>query len=257
MGFRIVDNDPQYFSADGTSLLVGGSITFYASGTSDLLDTFTDATLATPNSNPLLINAQGRTSDIWGNANYRMVVADSLGNIQWTRDSVLGPAVLPTQAGNAGNFLSTDGTNPEWEEIVQVPSMTGQSGKWLTNDGADANWSALPAPPTIPTITPTPDSLVIGSITIQWGSGIFPASGANNTSVNVNFPIPFSASPYFVNVTTLGVTPTAIQGVLIASALSPTISGFSAYADDNFSAVPNSHAIINTVPFTWMAIGPT
>jgi hypothetical protein len=140
MGFRILDQSPQFFNAAGSALLVGGSVTFYASGTMTLLNTFTDPTLATPNNNPLIINSQGRIADVWGNSNYRMVVADSLGAIQWTMDNVQGPAALPNQAGNAGYFLSSDGTNLIWTPIVQVPSVTGQSGKVLGNNGASALW---------------------------------------------------------------------------------------------------------------------
>lgn len=52
---------------------------------------------------------------------------------------------LPDQTGNAGKFLTTDGTNPSWAEVDALPSQTGQSGKYLTTDGTDASWAEVEA----------------------------------------------------------------------------------------------------------------
>lgn len=47
---------------------------------------------------------------------------------------------LPSQTGNSGKFLTTDGTNSSWAAVDALPSQTGQSGKFLTTDGTDASW---------------------------------------------------------------------------------------------------------------------
>ena len=52
---------------------------------------------------------------------------------------------LPSQTGNTGEFLTTDGTTTSWAVVSQVPSQTGQSGKYLTTDGTSASWSAVQA----------------------------------------------------------------------------------------------------------------
>ena len=52
---------------------------------------------------------------------------------------------LPSQTGNTGEFLTTDGSTTSWAVVSQVPSQTGQSGKYLTTDGTSASWSAVQA----------------------------------------------------------------------------------------------------------------
>lgn len=55
---------------------------------------------------------------------------------------------LPSQTGQGGKFLTTDGTDASWANVDALPSQTGQNGKFLTTDGTDASWTnvdALPA----------------------------------------------------------------------------------------------------------------
>lgn len=47
---------------------------------------------------------------------------------------------LPTQSGNNGKYLSTDGTSPLWATVDALPSQTGNAGKVLTTDGTDPSW---------------------------------------------------------------------------------------------------------------------
>jgi hypothetical protein len=51
-------------------------------------------------------------------------------------------AALPGQSGNAGKFVTTDGTNASWAEVY--PSQTGNSGKFLTTNGTAASWADIP-----------------------------------------------------------------------------------------------------------------
>ena len=53
---------------------------------------------------------------------------------------------LPSQTGQNGKFLSTDGTNPSWANVDALPSQTGQSGKYLTTDGSSASWATISIP---------------------------------------------------------------------------------------------------------------
>lgn len=65
---------------------------------------------------------------------------------------------LPTQTGNNGKILTTDGTNASWTDdattvdlsgLAEIPDQTGNNGKYLTTDGATASWAnvtgSLPA----------------------------------------------------------------------------------------------------------------
>lgn len=49
---------------------------------------------------------------------------------------------LPNQAGNAGKFVTTDGTNASWAAVF--PSQTGNSGKLLSTDGSNPLWKDAP-----------------------------------------------------------------------------------------------------------------
>lgn len=56
----------------------------------------------------------------------------------------IGSATYPSQTGHAGEFLSTDGTDPLWITVPGgVPAMVGQTGKILTNNGTVANWATI------------------------------------------------------------------------------------------------------------------
>ena len=50
---------------------------------------------------------------------------------------------LPTQSGNVGKFLTTNGTAASWADTL--PSQTGNTGKYLTTDGSVTSWAALSA----------------------------------------------------------------------------------------------------------------
>jgi hypothetical protein len=51
---------------------------------------------------------------------------------------------LPSQTGNDGKLLGTDGTNASWVE--GFPDQTSQSGKFLSTDGSVVSWQNVPAP---------------------------------------------------------------------------------------------------------------
>jgi len=54
-------------------------------------------------------------------------------------------AILPDQDGNAGKYLTTDGTDASWSAIL--PDQDGNVGKYLTTDGTDASWSTITTDP--------------------------------------------------------------------------------------------------------------
>ena len=53
---------------------------------------------------------------------------------------------LPSQTGQTGKFLTTDGSSASWTDVDALPSQTGQSGKFLTTDGTDASWTDINDP---------------------------------------------------------------------------------------------------------------
>ena len=54
-----------------------------------------------------------------------------------------GGSSLPSQTGNAGKFLTTDGTDASWAAVDALPSQTGNNGKFLTTNGSSASWATI------------------------------------------------------------------------------------------------------------------
>jgi hypothetical protein len=53
-------------------------------------------------------------------------------------------AIYPTQTGNAGRYLTTNGTTVSWSTIGgTLPDQSSNSGKFLTTDGVSAAWHTL------------------------------------------------------------------------------------------------------------------
>jgi hypothetical protein len=56
--------------------------------------------------------------------------------------------VVPSQTGNSGKYLTTNGTVSSWGVVDALPSQTGNSGKYLTTDGSAASWATVTTDPT-------------------------------------------------------------------------------------------------------------
>lgn len=87
-------------------------------------------------------NPSGYTSNVGTVTSVNNTSPDGSGNV-----TITIPNPLPSQTGNSGKFLTTDGTDPSWAAVDALPSQTGQSGKFLTTDGTDASWASVDALP--------------------------------------------------------------------------------------------------------------
>ncbi|WP_186166465.1 hypothetical protein [Burkholderia gladioli] len=106
----ILPNGKTQFIDQNGRPLVGGKVFFYEPNTETFKDTYTDASLATPNPNPVILDGKGQAT-IWGNGSYRQVVFDRLGNAVW--DQVVTSSVDPTDlasAAGAGMIGLPDGS---------------------------------------------------------------------------------------------------------------------------------------------------
>lgn len=257
--FRVLGQFVQYFLDDGT-VNDGGSVTFYETDLTTLKDTWSDPGLTVLNPNPVPLSADGRlANDVWGSGVYGAVLADAgdvtiqtLNNIQSGADPGL---VIPSLV--SGDFLSNDGSNLLWQPVLQVPDPTGSAGNILGTDGTLVFWQAV-ASLGIPTVTTGASSQTIGTRKYITGSGTFPASGANTTSVTVTFADGgFSGLPYHVEVCgTGGSGVTAAGGVLIMSAANRTNTSFLAWGDTNGGFNGPGSPITSTAGFTYFAVGP-
>ena len=164
------DTSKHYFGAgddyqiyyDGTDVqhyLVGGAGSFKfnngAIGVPDLNTTQRDLWITSPYDGMFIFNVTSNCLQVYRNTSWQ--------------DVAIGSSGLPDQAGNAGEFLTTDGTDPAWTPIRQVttggvsgqvlttdgtnyswintetelPSQATHAGEFLTTDGTDASWEAI------------------------------------------------------------------------------------------------------------------
>jgi hypothetical protein len=65
--------------------------------------------------------------------------------------------VVPTQTGQTGKYLTTNGTTSSWGVVDALPSQTGNSGKYLTTNGSAASWATI-------TTDPTPTAFMLGGM---------------------------------------------------------------------------------------------
>ena len=56
-------------------------------------------------------------------------------------------AVYPSQTGNSGKYLTTNGSATSWATVDALPSQSGQSGNYLTTNGTTASWAAITTDP--------------------------------------------------------------------------------------------------------------
>lgn len=96
----------RFFSASGVPL-AGGKLFSYEAGTTTPKTTYTDRAALSPNTNPIILDANGEC-DVWINSGYfKFILKDSTDVIQWTKDQVS----LASEAALASAF---------WRDVVYI-----------------------------------------------------------------------------------------------------------------------------------------
>jgi hypothetical protein len=144
------DSNPGHFhtglvrdaSDGGKWKLISGA----AEPTANVID-FTGVTKDT-----LVIGALDATSATIGNvSNTELQYLDGVTSaIQTQLDA---KATYPSQTGNSGKFLTTNGSATSWGSVDALPSQTGNSGKYLTTNGTSASWATVNATPALDDLT--------------------------------------------------------------------------------------------------------
>lgn len=120
---RYISPQPQYFTDLGLPL-TGGSLYFYEPSTLIPKDTFSNAALSIPNTNPIVLATNGSPAvDIWLNGIYRVRLFDSTGNLQWDKDPV---------GGDSGSLIAYS----DWVNGVDYPVgeiVTGSNGRYYVS----------------------------------------------------------------------------------------------------------------------------
>jgi len=112
--------------------LVGGQLYTYIAGTTTLQATYTDATAATANTNPIILDSRGEANVWLGGAIYKFVLRDADGALIWTVDYISAPtaAVSPVLSGNV--TIDSNTSSPALK-ITQ----TGTGAALRVQDSAD------------------------------------------------------------------------------------------------------------------------
>lgn len=267
--YRILNQAPQYLLASG-KVNAGGSLTFYETDLTTLKNTWSDPDKSTLNSNPVTLDAAGRTTtDVWGDGEYGVVMKDALGATQWTRNNVQpgdGTAATALPTLGEGQFISSDGTTLIAVDIIQVPDPTGETGNILYSDGVLPYWAAPPAEPTIPdpdiVITTTPNkSLRLGvsddttKKLDQYGSDTVSPSGTKTVTKSVTFPTPFAAAPWFIDIEPTSGAATASGAFPTHSITSRSTTGYTITWNIPDDDSRSEWQISNTIAWNWKAEG--
>lgn len=188
--------------------LAAGLLYFYTAGTSTPQDTFSDAALTTPRTNPVVLDGDGRAPLIYlSPLAYKLVLADANDVVVWTADgwSDIAQVVLATLGVTLGDgasdvvsgytVLETDGT-------ITVDS-TGGANPCIINlpPAADRKWPLCIKQAGTVAIAVTPDGAetidgVAAAFTIPAGaSPVFPSAvfvprGSSNWILQASHKIP-------------------------------------------------------------------
>ena len=168
----------QFFDSNNAELS-GGKLFCYLAGTTTKQNTFTDATGATPNTNPVILNSRGE-ANVWLTPNiaYKFVLAPSTDNDPptnpiWTVDNIQGGATFSP-------------LNPPTLETASFNAAAGGNYQCKTSIGAIT--ATLPASPNqwdVIQIQDTDGSAATNNITINLNGKTYLGSSSNPV-INVN-----------------------------------------------------------------------
>ncbi len=186
MANRFFNPNEQFCDSAGQPY-AGGTLDFYASGTSTRLSTFSDSALSVANTNPVVLDSAGRAGSIFlQNLAYKVVLSDVNSNLIWTYDPVYTSdystrAKLLTGFGSPnGNTAGTAGSSgigadTYWDatnNILYVCTTTGTSSTAVwTAVNATAAAAVVPQPQGY--LTPTSGTPIITSDVSGQGSLVY------------------------------------------------------------------------------------
>lgn len=146
-------------------------------------------------------------------------------------DALVFASALPTQTGNAGKFVTTDGTTASWAAApVEIPSQTGNSGKLLTTNGSSVSWAALTP------YLPLTGGTVSGNLAV---TGTVSGSNLAVTNWNTAYGWGSHAVPGYLTPATVGSYAPGLTGLGASGTWGISISGNAAYASTAGAAPAN------------------
>jgi hypothetical protein len=220
------------------------------------LNTYDQLTVAATNGYVLSVNSATATGLEWAPANAGDITAVTAGTglsgggtsgavtVSLDTSSVY---VVPTQTGQTGKYLTTNGSAASWATVDSLPSQTGNAGEFLTTDGTNASWAvvagslAQPTEPTSPTdgqIWVDTDGTALINQLLRWS--VTPAGGTTVLSGNDNNSLPLTYSVGYEQVFQNGVLLVRGSNYTATNGTSITLSNASVTGDvfEVFAAQP-------------------
>ena len=114
----------------------GGKLYTYTAGTSTLATTYSDVSLATPNANPIILDAAGRCVIFLAAASYKYVLYDSNDVLIKTQDNVASVGLSSATIGAAISVFGGD-------ENVPITNTTYPSGTTWDTCAAGTSWLSI------------------------------------------------------------------------------------------------------------------
>ncbi len=211
--FQFVNPAPVLFTINGVAPVAGGALHFFDEGTTNPRNTWSDPALTILNTNPVILDAGGRSSvALWLDGDYTVVLRDALGDEVWSRivrSDVVAGLSIPTLAPG---FLTNDLTNLIWQEILLIPDPTGSTGFFLSTDGTNLLWKSINS--TVQGVTTHQVVTAAASTTIDLSLGL---AVTLNQAVNID-------TLAFTNIPAAGAFVLSIRRVKDASATARTIA---------------------------------
>ena len=103
-----------------------------------------------------------------------------------TDGSVLSWATLnstfPSQTGNNGKYLTTNGTDVSWVSVEKIPEQVNRAGQYLTTNGTTSSWIAIGASLLASQTGNTSALLTTNGSTSSWvklGASLLPSQTGN------------------------------------------------------------------------------
>lgn len=249
--FRLLNPFPVYLGNNGRPAS-DGYLRFYEAGTVNPKSVYGDRELTVDNGSQVAIGVDGRTVvDVWGNGSYMVRLYDQDNTLIDEADNVEIPGGTGTTipALVDGWFLTNNGSLLLWAPVAQLPDPTGQSGKVLGTDGENYVWIAKPADGApgedATNVTDSATGFTVGDFMVQTGTGSFPSSGAQSSSVTVTFPTAM------LNCKAVLIQMDGGTMFLHARVNTKSGTGFTATADSNIFG----QAINSSQGFTYVAMG--
>lgn len=223
----------QFFDSNGNPL-AGGLLHTYAPGTTTNQATYSDATLATPLANPIVLDSAGRTTYFLSPTSYRFRLETSASVLVWDIDNI---AAVPSASGN----VDVTGTAGETITAGQPAYLSDGSGgtsvgQWYKANATNGYSSILNQVGMVPATIASGQS---GTIRL---AGRLTGLGAVVTG-----------SQYFVGLTAGSITSTAPQnrrflGTADSTSsivlLSPTLPPLNLFVNE--TAVTTTYAVLAT-----------